>query len=207
MQISEKQLCILRSEIARFVSGKRLEHTLSVEKEAVKLGLLLGIPENKIPKLAAAGLLHDITKGLTVAQQLSLAEKYGLRLSDDDIKNPKVLHSLTGAYAALENFPDFTDSEVFSSIQCHTTGKPRMTLFQKILYLADYIEPLRDFPDCIRLREYFYSTGKTDASHLDKTLILSFDMTVRNLLDEKQFIHKKTVAARNYILNQLLRTT
>ena len=135
-----------------------------------------------------------------VMNAIELMKKYNISLTQDDLQSPKIFHSITGAHFAREHFPEFTDREIFLSILYHTTGKPSMTLFQKLIYLADYIEPLRDFPDCIRLRDFFYSVPNINVSHLDKTLLLSFDLTISNLVEEKQFIHKKTVAARNYLL-------
>ena len=200
MKITEKNLDFLRSEIKKYVSGKRLAHTLSVEKEAAKLGSIFSLSKDKINKLAAAGILHDITKSLGTEEQIELMKKYNISLTQDDLQSPKIFHSITGAHFAREHFPEFTDREIFLSILYHTTGKPSMTLFQKLIYLADYIEPLRDFPDCVRLRDFFYSVPNINVSHLDKTLLLSFDLTISNLVEEKQFIHKKTVAARNYLL-------
>ena len=103
---------------------------------------------------------------------------------------------------AKELFPDDADETVFSAIRWHTTGKAGMTLTEKLMYLADFIEPTRTFPDCVRLRGYFYSRiGENDKNAvLDSTLILSFDMTVTELISSGQPIHPDTVAARNYLI-------
>ena len=124
MKITEKDLDFLRSEIKKYVSGKRLAHTLSVEKEAAKLGSIFSLSKDKINKLAAAGILHDITKSLSTEEQIELMKKYNISLTQDDLQSPKIFHSITGAHFAREHFPEFTDREIFLSILYHTTGKP-----------------------------------------------------------------------------------
>jgi predicted HD superfamily hydrolase involved in NAD metabolism len=131
-----------------------------------------------------------------------LCEKHGIHVSDEDLECPKVFHSLTGAYESKLIYPDYVDDEIFDAIKYHTTGRENMTLFDKLIYLADYIEDTRDFPDCIRLREYFYGKPAT-LRHLNETLLLSFDMTVRNLIDENFPIHPTTLKARNAIIKEL----
>ena len=93
---------------------------------------------------AEAGILHDITKRLSDDEQLRLAEKYGIVLNAADLAAPKTLHALTGAWFAREHFgvPD----NIFSAIEWHTTGRAGMAALEKIVYLADFIEPTRDFP-------------------------------------------------------------
>ena len=75
-----------------------------------------------------------------------------------------------------------------------------MTLFEKLIYLADYIEPTRTFEDCVKLREFFYNTDKFTEEHLNNTLILSYDMTINNLLDEGKCVHSATIKARNSLI-------
>lgn len=200
MQISNEALDFLRGEIQKHISGKRLYHTYAVEKEIARLGEIFGFNKKGILKLRASALLHDITKEIPIEKQIEFCKERGIRITNDDVKSPKLFHSLTGAYLARELYPQIVDRTVFNAVRFHTTGRPGMTLFEKLLYLADYIEETRTFDDCVTLRKYFYGTEKFTDEHLNKTLLLSYDMTIRNLMDEGKFIHPSTVSARNSLI-------
>ena len=200
MELNNDVLDLLRGEIIKHISGKRLLHTYAVENEIKRLGELYGFDEDGLIKLRVSALLHDITKEMPTKKQIEFCKERGLKITDDDRKSPKLFHSLTGAHLSRELFPDIVDETVFSAILYHTSGRPNMTLPEKLLYLADYIEETRTFPDCITLREYFYSTDNFSVEHLDKTLLLSYDMTVRNLLDEGKTVHPTTILARNSLI-------
>ena len=200
--VTEEDLIRLRGELNKFISGKRLSHSLAVEEEVTSLAGLFGLSVNDSNRLRAAAILHDITKELSVDGHLELCKKHSLEVTEDDLKSPKVFHSLTGAYEAMELYPEIIDRETFNAIKYHTTGRAGLTLFDKLLYLADYIEKTRTFPDCVKLREYFYSKPAS-VGHLDKTLLISFDMTLKNLEDEGQFVHPSTLIARNAIAKEI----
>ena len=189
----------LEAAIADRMDGYRLAHTLAVKDECLALAKLFAMSEEETNSLAAAALLHDITKALKYPQQVELAKKLGVDLSTEDLTSPKVLHSQTGAAVAKAEFG--ASNEIAAMIACHTTGKENMTLSEKLLYLADYIEPTRTFEDCVALRRYFYEKGDADwSAHLDRTLVLSFDMTIRLLLDDRFHIHTETIKSRNFLL-------
>lgn len=192
----------LRKEIVNFVGEKRLPHVLGTEKECLELAGIFGMSDADREKLAFAALLHDITKSFSPEEHEQFAESRHICLPAANTDSPKTLHAVTGAYMAEELFPDDADETVFSAIRWHTTGKAGMTLTEKLMYLADFIEPTRTFPDCVRLRGYFYSRiGENDKNAvLDSTLILSFDMTVTELISSGQPIHPDTVAARNCLI-------
>ena len=200
MTLSNEALDFLRGEISKQISGKRLLHTYAVENEIKRLGEIYGFNETEMLKLRASALLHDITKEIPTDGQIEFCKQRGIKITDDDKRSPKLFHSLTGAYLSRELYPDLVDDTVFGAILYHTSGRPNMTLFEKLLYLADYIEETRTFPDCITLRDYFYSTKEFTEEHLNKTLLLSYDMTVKNLIDEGKTIHPTTVSARNYLI-------
>ena len=190
----------IRDDIPNYLSGKRLSHTLSVMEEAEKLGTLYGLSENDIARLRLAGLLHDITKEKSPDQQLELCRRFGYKYTEDDVNSPKVFHSITGAYLAREKYKEAVDDTVFNAIRYHTTGRPAMTIYEKLIYLADYIEPTRTFDDCIRLRKLFYRAHEYTKAHLDNILLISYDMTLSSLISEGQYIHPATTAARNYLI-------
>lgn len=129
-------LAWLRGKTDAYLKPTRIPHVRGCEETAARLALRWGEdPEDA----AEAGILHDITKRLSDDEQLRLAEKYGIVLNAADLAAPKTLHALTGAWFARELFgvPD----NIFSAIEWHTTGRAGMAALEKIVYLADFIEP------------------------------------------------------------------
>lgn len=190
--------------VSGYIGDKRYNHTLYVTKEAYRLGKIF-IPE-KAEKLALAGLLHDITKQFSLEKQIELCEKYDIIINYNKIV-PKLLHAKTGAFFARELLgEELVDDEVFNGIFYHTTGQEYMTLFQSIIYLADYIEESRSFADCVVLRKYFYDQiNKADSTDemfaaLVNTMVESFNLTIKNLIEERKNIDSDTIKARNYFL-------
>jgi len=200
----EQRLSALRERIRTYMSGKRLAHTIGVERE---IAVLSGIytPEGEY-MLRVAALLHDITKELSHEEQLQLCDESGIIYTDAEKRMPKTFHARTAAVRIRRDFPEFADPAVIDVIRWHTTGRAGMTIGDKLLYLADYIEDTRTFPDCVELRRQFYAglAGAADeasrALHLCDILILSFDMTIRGLLEDGTPIHMDTVAARNDLI-------
>lgn len=142
------ELSWLRAKVMPYLTGKRVAHVLGCENEAVSLANRWGEdPE----RAAVAGILHDITKKLSAEEQLKLCEKYGIINDAAEVANPKLLHAKTGAAFARELFG--IEDDIYGAIRWHTTGKPDMTLLEKIIYLADFVEPTRDFPGVEELRE------------------------------------------------------
>lgn len=194
-------------EIKRFVSGKRYTHSLGVEKECRALADIFGLNEKDRQRLSAAGYLHDITKEKTADEQIALCRKYGIETSPYDLLAPKLFHAKTGAALARELYPDVVDDFVYGCIWRHTTGHPNMTLPEKLVYLADYIEEGRTFDDCVELRRYFYKhieNGENRDTVLRDTLIISFDMTMRSLMEDERLIDENTIATRNALIYEKL---
>ncbi|MCM1287718.1 MAG: bis(5'-nucleosyl)-tetraphosphatase (symmetrical) YqeK [Clostridium sp.] len=133
----EKILLRLKTKI----SEKRLEHSLGVEYTAAALAMVYG---TDIDKARLAGLLHDCAKGLTTKEKLEKARKHNIPISKVEEKNPDMLHAKLGAFYARYKY-DVEDKEVLGAIECHTTGKPNMTMLEKIIFVADYIEPNRRY--------------------------------------------------------------
>ena len=199
--ITDDDLSELREAIRPYLTEKRYLHTLAVEEEAASLAKVY-LPE-KENKLRASALLHDITKMLSLEKQLQYCGKFGIIVGKDDILSPKIFHAKTAASLAVEVFPKLVDEEIAGGIRWHTTGRYGMTLFESIVYLADYIEKTRTFGDCLKLREYFYSeleSGRNKDEVFTDTMIMSFDMTISCLMSEGALIDNDTVEARNYFL-------
>ena len=156
--------------------------------------------------LRAAALLHDITKEKNTKEHVELCRKYGIPVTEQDLLAPKTFHARTAAAMIPVLFPDFANETVVSAVRWHTTGRADMTLAEKLLYLADYIDESRTFHNCVLLRRSFWEADPASMNqeereaHLRDTLILSFDMTVKDLIEEGLPIAEDTVQARNRLL-------
>ena len=186
------------------MSGKRLAHTKAVADECDKLAELFGLSDDDSDALHTAALLHDCTKEHKTDGQIQLCEKYGIKYSEDDTASPKVFHAITGAAYAADVFG--ANEDICRMIRSHTTGRVGMTLCEKLLYLADYIEETRTWDDCVKLRKFFYSAVKEGKKPLSvilhETLVLSFDMTLKNLIADGDCIHPATVESRNALIRE-----
>ncbi len=156
----------LRRQVAERVDARRFTHILGCEETAAKLARRYGARELYA---RAAGILHDVTKCLKEKEQLQLCEKYGIMLDIVEKQNPKLLHAKTGAAVAAAEFK--APEEICSAIRWHTTGRAGMTLLEKIIYLADYIEPGRKFEGVDRLR-------RLAEEDLDRAVLLGLEMSL-----------------------------
>ena len=183
----------LRPIAMSYLKPKRMPHVLGTEQEAVRLVRRYGGDETQA---RIAALLHDCTKKLDMAQQLALCERYGIMLDELEQKALKLLHSKTGAAIARDVFG--VEDAVYDAILYHTTGKPDMTRLEKIIYLADYIEPTRDFPGVDELRKTVYED-------LDKGLLMGLTMTIQEMEEMGNPVHHLTRDARDYLLKRGIR--
>ena len=201
IEITESMLDDLRGHIASKMSPKRLRHTLAVEDMVARLCALF-CPEETM-KLRAAALLHDITKELDTEAQIALCNRFGLPVTKADRLSPKTFHARTAAALIEADYPAFADPTIVNAVRWHTTGRVGMTLTEQLLYLADYIDASRTFHSCVVLRRYFWGadpekmTAEDRLHLLRETLAFSFDLTVRDLLDDGALIAKETIDARN----------
>lgn len=209
--INEASIDRLREQVRERLTGARLSHTLGVEKMAVYLGELYAPEKNCV--LRAAALLHDITKPFSYEKQLQICEKIGI-IVPCELKNaPKTLHAITAAGIIPSEYPDFADDEIIDAVRWHTTGRANMSITEKLIYLADFIEETRTYDDCVLVRDHFFDASPEKMSpserlwHLDDTLLLSFDITMRQLIDEDTPIATSTCEARNYIISSLREMT
>ena len=204
MKFEESALAELRAAVSGEMSEKRFRHTAEVEKMAARLGRLYA--PDKVDVLRAAALLHDITKEYSAERQLQICYEQGIRISKQDILTPKTFHAKTAAALIPTLYPEFADDEVISAVRWHTTGRANMVLLEKIIYLADYIDESRTFPDCETLRDMFWDAKPEEMSHearlahLDRVLIRSFDMTLAALIGDGAPISEDTFSARNALI-------
>ena len=159
----------LEQVVISLLKPRRVKHVLGCRDTAVELAKRWGAD---VTDAARAGILHDVTKAIDGPLQLTLCAAYGKLLDDFSKRYPKTLHALTGSMVAKRIFGE--NEAVVSAIEFHTTGRADMTLLEKIIYVADYMEPNRDFPGVERLRELAF----TD---LDAALKLGLEMTLEHL--------------------------
>ena len=180
----------LEREVVSLLKPDRVKHVLGCRDTAVTLAKHWGADETDA---ARAGLLHDITKALNGLQQLTLCHAYDIVLDDFSRENTKTLHALTGALVARRIFGE--NDAVVSAISSHTTGKANMTLLEKIIYVADYMEPNRNFPGVEKLRDLAF----TD---LDGALKLGLEMTLAMLKEQGSAVSPGSMEALQWLMDK-----
>ena len=178
----------LESAVISLLKPNRVKHVLGCRDTAIQLARHWGADETDA---ARAGLLHDVTKALDAPKQLTLCYSYGIVLDDFSKKYPKTLHALTGALIAQRLFGE--NEAVVSAIRWHTTGKANMTLLEKIIYVADYMEPNRDFPGVEQLRRLAFED-------LDGALKLGLEMTIAVLKEQGSEISPASQEALQWLI-------
>ena len=138
--------------VVRLLNPNRVRHVLGCRDTAVELAKRWGADETDA---ARAGMLHDITKALDGPLQLTVCQEYGKILDAFSRKYPKTLHALTGSLVAERIFGE--NPRVVEAIRNHTTGRAEMGLLETIIYVADYMEPNRDFPGVEELRRLAFT--------------------------------------------------
>lgn len=181
----------LKKEVKYLLSQERWEHTQGVIETAMQL--LVDHNYSIDPhRLQTAALLHDCAKDLSFSAQLKKAADFGIVLTSSDLLCPRTLHGPVGAGMARHMF-GIVDIDILQAIALHTTGGPRMTALAKIIFVADYIEPGRDFSGVEGLRT-------RAAKNLDGAVLACMNHTLAYLLKHGNLIHRRMITARNYLL-------
>lgn len=177
----------LEQVVISLLNPNRVNHVLGCRDTAVALAKRWGADETDA---ARAGILHDITKALDGPLQLTLCEAYGKILGDFSRRYPKTLHALTGSLVAERIFGE--NAAVVDAICYHTTGKADMNLLETIIYVADYMEPNRDFPGVEKLRALAYSD-------ITGALKLGLEMTLEHLKEQGSEVSPESREALEYL--------
>ncbi len=177
----------LRPVALSYLSHSRIPHVLGTEQAAIRLALRYGAD---VHKARVAALLHDCTKKLGMEQQSALCKQFDIPMDELERTALKLLHAKTGAAIARDVFG--VDDEIYTAIYWHTTGHAEMTLLEKIIYLADYIEPTRSFPGVDALRV-------ACDEDLDKGLLLGLTMSVQEMREMGNPVHNATLEAVEYL--------
>ena len=170
MKMSDMQK--IRKQLVKVLDSKRYEHTQGVAYTSAALAMRYG---EDIEKAELAGLLHDCAKCLDNEKKIHICKKHDITISEAEQRNPFLLHAKVGGHLAKTKYK-IDDEDIINSILYHTTGRPGMSLLEKIVYIADYIEP-----------------GREHAPNLDEVRSLSFQDLDEALLQilEDILVHLK----------------
>lgn len=184
----------MKKNLKKYMEENRFEHTEGVMYTAAALAMC---HSEDVEKALVAGLLHDCAKCIPDAKKIKICQKHGIAMSEAEKHSPFLLHAKVGAYIAAAKY-GIRDDEILSAIACHTTGKPGMSQLDKIIFIADYIEPMRskaqDLADVRRLA----------FEDLDVALFKILSDTLAYLRNSSKSLDSMTVRAYEYYKKQAL---
>jgi nicotinate-nucleotide adenylyltransferase len=186
------------------LSSERFWHTLAVERETDRLCEIFLFSEEEARKMRLAALFHDLTKEKSFEEQIAMLLEKGDLISEDDLASPAVLHGKTAAIL-MEREGIFSEEEQ-NAVCYHTTGREKMTLREKILYFADYIEETRHHKSCLDIRESFYAElPKIEKKEewMDRCIFQSLQSTIDHLKEKNLPVHPKSLAAMEDLQNKI----
>lgn len=196
----------LAQSVRHRMSEKRFLHTLGVADFAKRMGRDLGFENTD--ELYVAALLHDVAKEMQREEQLQILSLPSsvYTFEEDDLRSETLFHGFCAPYVILRDFPRFATDAVLQSVCYHTVGRAGMSLFEKIIFLADYIEEGRTFRDCINVRNYYLENVKNAVSKvrlIDECMLMTLDNTLSYLIKKGHYISSRTLLTRNAILAEL----
>lgn len=193
-----EQIKRMQQKLKKHLDEDRYEHTLGVMYTAGALAMRY---QENIRSALIAGLLHDCAKCIPTNKKFKMCSKYHLEVSETERSNPSLLHAKLGAYLAEKKY-HVRDEAILSAITFHTTGKPAMSLLEKIVYVADYIEPgRRELPNMAEIRrlafenidECIYQILQDSLNYLNTRNITVDPMTEKTYLYYKAYLKKDEV--------------
>jgi predicted HD superfamily hydrolase involved in NAD metabolism len=185
----------IKNWLKKNLSDERYQHLLGAEKTACELAERFGVDPQKA---ALAALVHDCAKSKRNEELIHIIKEKNLSVSNLDLNNYKTLHAPVGAYLAKKEF-GIEDTEILRAIKCHTIGRINMTDLEKIVFLADKIEPnTRDSEFRAKVLNILDKT-----KNLDEALLICYDATIRSLLDRKLIINSMTIDVWNSLIEKL----
>lgn len=182
----------LKDKVKDKLGNVRYKHTLKVVETALLLAKTYHIEKEKVE---IAALLHDYAKELSVDEARDLILKWGLSMEDKSIIDIDLMHGELASILAKKDF-EIEDIDILNAIRYHTTGREGMSVLEKIIYLADVIEPTRDFGNLDQIRQMAHKD-------LDKAVLMAMDSTLKYLIESGSLIHIDTINARNYIIIEM----
>lgn len=171
---------------------ERYLHSINVMELSITLAEHYGVD---VSKARVAGILHDCGKNYKGDDARTYIKKIGYEADEIELKQTRLLHGIIGEHLARITY-GINDPEILGAIRWHTTGKAEMSVLEKIVYVADYIEPSRSFEDIDEMRREAFRD-------LDKCIVLCADSTISYILKRGFLLHEKTVETRNFSLMSL----
>ncbi len=184
---------LIKKRLKEMLGEERLEHSVNTSKVARKLAIKYGYDAGKAE---VAGLLHDCAKDLDYKTLEKVVLEYNIELDEIIRKIPKLLHPLVGAVIAKKEF-NIQDPVILKAIKAHSTGVAQMSLLDKIIYLSDKIEPLRNMDGVEEVR-------KMAEIDLDRAVLMALDKGLLYLISKGSLIHPVSIEARNNILSKVV---
>ncbi len=206
--ISEASLAALRKEVGASLSERRFLHTLGVERAALEIGRHC-LP-NKLSELSAAAILHDAAKELPKEDQLGFMMASGVDFTDEDYASEALYHAFCAPAYIRERLPKFATDEIVSSVFLHTSGGEDMTVFDEIIFLADFVEDGRKYDACREIREELFSALAAEEKLEGKRSILRFqvfrviDFTIYYLQRKGSNVNSRMLMARTSIGSKII---
>lgn len=186
--MSEYNIPKMQKKLKKYIDEMRFRHTMGVMYTAAALAMRYG---EDLERAQVAGLLHDCAKCIPNAKKLKICSQNNIPVSETECKSPYLLHARLGAYIAREKY-HVQDAEILSAIEFHTTGRAAMTMLEEIIFIADYIEPLRS--KASNLPEI----RKMAFMDIDRAVYMTMRDTLAYLQEEKSCLDNQTVVAYNY---------
>lgn len=178
----------IREKIRKELTPERFEHTLGVAYTAACMGMIYG--EDPM-KCELAGLLHDCAKNMTNEELINGCKSAGILLTHDELLSPQIIHAIYGAWLVKEKY-GIDDPDIINAVRYHTTGRASMSILEKIIFIADFIEPLRTKAPCLK------DARSLAFKDIDRCMHFILVDTFEYLDGAGKHIEKNTVDAYNY---------
>ena len=182
----------LKEELRKVLSKKRYEHSIRVYETAITLGKNYNVD---LEKLSISALLHDYAKEYNPELLKSICKTFFFKETKSYLNNVEVLHGIVASHIAKEKF-NIDDIDTLNAIKFHTTGRKKMSVIEKIIYLADAIEPKRNYENIEKIR-------KLSQENLDDAILLEVNEKLKYLIKNNIQIHPDSIKMRNYILKKI----
>ena len=167
----------------------RFNHSVCVAECAVKLAEIYGAD---VKKAYVAGDLHDIMKNTPDEEQLDYLKDLDVSLNKTELSNPKLYHAISGAHY-IKNELKIDDKEIFDAIRFHTTGRAKMSLLEKVIYVADFISDDRSYNGIDEIRAAAYRS-------LEEAMMIGLEFSIQEITQKKQTLHPDSVDAYNELI-------
>lgn len=191
-QVELNKTSMIEREVKKQLDKKRFQHTVAVSYLAAAMAMCHGYD---IEKARLAGLLHDAAKCIPPERKIYLCNKYNIQMTEVERSYPALLHAKLGAFLAMKKY-NVHDDEIISAILNHTTGKPDMGVLDKIIYIADYIEPnRRRAPRLPEIRQMAFRD-------MDRALVMILEDTLQFLKDNNGAVDPITQKTYDYYIGE-----